>query len=145
MTAGFAIPSANIRRAVAKKARRNAKKARTPSEEQLHLSVAKYLNILQAQGHLLWFHPANGGSRNVIEAVKLKRMGVSAGVPDIVLIPRMGPVLFIELKSESGRVSPEQQAWMEALREHGCPAEVCRSLDEVKQFLIVNAIIRDVA
>jgi hypothetical protein len=44
------------------------------------------------------FHVANGGKRNTSEAVKFKRMGVVAGVSDLVCLLPEGKVGFIELK-----------------------------------------------
>lgn len=41
-----------------------------------------------------------------------------AGFPDLVLA-RGGRVIFAELKAEGGRLSAEQRAWLEALREAG--------------------------
>ena len=48
----------------------------------------------------------NGGSRNVIEAVKLKRMGVTPGVADLILLtPRHGyGSLCLELKVKKGDI-----------------------------------------
>ena len=44
----------------------------------------------------LLYHVPNGGSRNKAEASKLKRMGVRAGVPDLVLpVPRAGYALSL--------------------------------------------------
>lgn len=37
-----------------------------------------------------------------------------AGFPDLVLA-RLGKVMFLELKREGGRVSPDQQAWLNDL------------------------------
>ena len=37
-----------------------------------------------------------------------------AGFPDLVLV-RNGVVIFVELKSEKGRISPAQEAWLAAL------------------------------
>lgn len=44
------------------------------------------------------------------------------GFPDLVLVhPRRGELVFAELKSDTGRVSHEQRAWLEALAE--CQAQ----------------------
>ncbi|MDR4533224.1 VRR-NUC domain-containing protein [Glutamicibacter sp. PS] len=54
-----------------------------------------------------------------------------AGFPDLVLVhPRRG-VIFAELKSERGRVSDAQQAWLEDLRAAGQVAYVWRPMDWV--------------
>lgn len=49
------------------------------------------------------------------------------GFPDLVLVStRRGRVLFRELKTAAGRVSPEQKAWVEALAAAGQDAGVWR-------------------
>jgi len=80
-----------------------------------------------------------------LEAVNLKRQGLRAGVPDLCIIPKVGPVCFIELKSEDGVVSKLQSIWIQNLTGYGCPVAVCRSLDEVRQFLFETGVIREVA
>ena len=45
----------------------------------------------------------------------------TAGFPDLVLV-RPPRILFIELKSETGKLSPAQANWIAALRD--CPVEV---------------------
>ncbi len=46
----------------------------------------------------------------------LRSKGSPSGFPDWVLL-RPGRLLFVELKSESGKVRPEQQRWLDALEE----------------------------
>ena len=48
------------------------------------------------------FSVPNGGSRNKLEAINLKRAGVLAGVADIVILPPEGRCVFVELKAEKG-------------------------------------------
>lgn len=79
------------------------------------------------------FAVPNGGDRNMLVAKKLKAEGVKKGVPDLCLpIPRgVYHGLFIELKRQKGGViSPEQKAWIAALRGQGYRAEVCKGATE---------------
>jgi hypothetical protein len=50
-----------------------------------------------------------------------------AGFPDLTLAhPRTGQLLFAELKSATGRVSVDQQRWLDALQRGGHQAHVWR-------------------
>lgn len=52
------------------------------------------------------------------------------GFPDLVLVhPKRGFVIFAELKSEKGRVTREQSAWIDALTQAGADAFVWRPAD----------------
>ncbi len=51
-----------------------------------------------------------------------------AGFPDLVLV-RHSRVIFAELKSEKGKVSPEQKEWIEALKITGNMMEIWRPSD----------------
>lgn len=43
-----------------------------------------------------------------------------AGFPDICAVhPRTGAILFLEIKTEVGRLKPEQEQWIAALSQHG--------------------------
>lgn len=78
--------------------------------------VANWLNAKR----LFWLHVPNGGSRNVVEAAKLKRMGVRPGCPDFLIL---SPPKFLgyshvalELKSLDGVAPrPTQVAFLKEL------------------------------
>ena len=75
----------------------------------------------------------NGGLRNLPEAARFRGEGVRRGFPDMILPVARGAYhsLAIELKRrKGGTVSPEQKAWIEALKEQGWCAVVCRGADE---------------
>ena len=63
----------------------------------------------------LLFHVPNGGKRSIAEAARFRRMGVKAGVPDLVLPVARGQYhgLYIELKAHGGTASPNQKIWIE--------------------------------
>ena len=74
----------------------------------------------------------NGGGRSKAEGGRLKAEGVRKGVPDIFCAMPQGPFhgLYIEMKSRDGRVSDEQDAWLDESRALGYAGAVCRSADE---------------
>ena len=82
-----------------------------------------------------------GGSRNVIEAAKFKKMGVKAGVPDLQLLVPNGLIhgLWIELKSKKGKLQPSQRLMMQRLEEQGYLCKVCfgadEAINEIKKYL----------
>lgn len=57
------------------------------------------------KGVLIYAIP-NGGKRNPREALKLKVEGVTKGIPDL-HIPAW--LLWVEMKAEDGKVSPDQK------------------------------------
>ena len=77
---------------------------------------------------LKWFHHIpNGGRRDKREAVKLKKQGVKAGVSDLHLpFPNKGyHGLYIEMKSENGRLSEKQAEFLEDMASYGFKTAVC--------------------
>ena len=106
-----------------------------PTETQEQIKLATWLS---KQG-IKFTASANGGSRSYLEAAKLKRMGVSAGFPDIFIPIPSGPYhgLLIELKREiGGKVSDSQICWLQYLREKGYYAEVCKGFEEAKEVVL---------
>ena len=99
------------------------------TEDALQIATAR---LLDSTG-LVWTHVPNGGMRNLMVAVKLKRMGVKAGVPDVMVfnpgIYHAG--LAIELKVGKNKPSDKQVQWMDDLQACGWATAVCRSIDEV--------------
>lgn len=75
----------------------------------------------------LAYHVPNGGKRDVVTAVNLKRQGVKAGVPDIHLPVARGGYhgLYIELKVGKNKQTDLQKWWQEKLTEQGYLAVVC--------------------
>ena len=103
------------------------------SEDALHRDVARYLEQVLTP-ETVWFHPANGGARSQREGAKFKAQGVKAGVADIVLV-HDGRHFEIELKAATGRQSPSQKAWQEALEKAGGKYVLLKSVEGVKMAL----------
>ena len=86
-----------------------------------------FVSLLEKKGIIFYAIP-NGGSRNLLEAVNLKRQGVKPGIPDICIpIPtKSHHGLYIELKRlKNSRVSDNQRYWIDKLNALGYRAEIC--------------------
>lgn len=103
------------------------------SEDNFQKAVARYLNLIGS----FWFHCPNGGSRNGIEAAKLKAMGVKPGIPDCMILDnRRGYAgLAIELKVGYNKPSEQQLEQFDKLVLRNWMVIVSWSLEEVIQAI----------
>jgi hypothetical protein len=106
---------------------------RTPTELELHRAVATHLRQRPAKG-LLWFHVPNGGRRDHITASILQGLGTLAGAPDLILL-HQGRAYALELKTEDGKPTPAQVAFIDAFNEAGGTAAVAYGLDQALTIL----------
>jgi hypothetical protein len=112
----------------------------TVSEEQEHMALiawARWQSKQMPELSLL-YHTPNGGSRHMLEAKKLKRMGVLPGVFDLFLPVPRGPFhgLYLEMKSGRGKPSPAQSDFQHRVLMQGYCALIAYSFEEAKQFLL---------
>jgi VRR-NUC domain len=90
---------------------------RSRPESDIQEAVCEHLRTRGRPG-LVWFAVPNGGSRDVREAINLKRHGVTPGVADIVLL-HDSKFFALELKTEQGRLSGAQRTFLAAVNEAG--------------------------
>lgn len=127
-----------------------------PSEHQIQCAIVEWANKTKMPygeniriGDFLLAIP-NGGNRSITEAVRLKKEGVKKGVSDMFLaIPRAIPYdpfdfftisgLWIEVKTNKGKISNEQKEWVNLMNKTGYLAIVVRTIDEgikaIKDYL----------
>lgn len=117
------------------------RKSDMPLEAEEQRTVVEYCDLKS----IPVFHIPNGGSRNKIEAARLKMQGVRPGVPDLFVPVARGKYhgLFIEMKRKKGyHVAPAQQAWIERLNANGYMAYVCPGADSaielIRQYMTLD-------
>ncbi len=117
------------------------------SEHQIQTEVIQYCDTVLARkypsytvnGHFAIYAVPNGGKRAKITGAMLKREGVRAGVPDLIMpvmkwatalacVSRCG--LIIEMKKPKGRTSKEQREWLTFFETQGYQTAVCFSAQE---------------
>lgn len=80
------------------------------------------------------FAVPNGGKRDKVTAAKMKREGILPGAPDLIVVWR-GMVLFIEVKTQIGRLSVAQKVFRDAIEAQGLHYIVVRDTDELNVAL----------
>ena len=108
------------------------------TEYELHVSILSYLRIALPEGSAI-HHSPNEGAHKIAYRMKQKRQGVIAGWPDLeIFVPPAAwqsetvpwcPI-FLEIKTQKGRVSDNQKAAHKLLTNCGCVVEVVRSIEE---------------
>ena len=115
------------------------------SEDSIQMSCVSWFRNAHPELARLLHHSANEGKRTTrivhthagtrvvcSGGARLKAMGMQTGFPDLFLaVPSRGMHgLFIEMKSETGRLEPSQREMLALLSEQGYATAVCRSLDD---------------
>ena len=80
--------------------------------------------------HIIFSVP-NGGSRNIIEAKKMRATGLLPGVSDLIIL-QPGKTIFVELKIEKGVQSESQKYFEERVKSLGFEYHLIRSLESFK-------------
>jgi hypothetical protein len=100
-------------------------------EDDLQAACITWFDLQYPKIKNLLFHVPNGGNRNIIEAARLKKQGVRAGVSDLILLIPKGQFhgMIIEMKSEKGKTSILQDEWLKLVDNMEYYTIVCNSFD----------------
>jgi hypothetical protein len=101
----------------------------TMTESQIQIQIVKEIR----RRGILPIHCPNEGYRTPSEAARLRAMGVSAGVPDLLLMTV--PPIAMEIKTPRGKLTDRQVQWLEALESKGWRCFVVRSLEDAIRVL----------
>ena len=104
---------------------------RSRKEHNLQAICVRWFRLKYKPERAIIFAIPNGGSRNEREGANLKREGVTAGAPDL-LIVHAGGTIFIEMKTEErgSRQSQAQKEFQRVLEGLGKKYFVIRSFNE---------------
>lgn len=109
-----------------------------PTEADVLATVLTYLELLRRQGKVIWYARSNTGAGRLMRrdgtAGQWLRFGWP-GCPDILGQLPDGRLLAIECKRPSGRVRPEQAAFLAKAQAGGAVAAVVRSIEDVDRVL----------
>ena len=108
------------------------------TEHQEQVNLVNWLAYNHKE--LRFFAIPNGEKRNISVAKRLKKEGVSPGVPDL-MFPSL--FAFIEMKKEKGgRLSNHQKEWLDYLEKCGYKCFVCNGFKEAKEVItqLVGAV-----
>ena len=122
-------------------------------EEQCEVIRWRDAHSLWWPGELELLHAIpNGGKRNIITAVKLKREGVLAGIPDLMLPvarydsweAKVYHGLYIEMKKNGGRPTISQKLKLTMLTRNGYRAvwhdNASDAIEEIKRYLELSGV-----
>ncbi len=97
-------------------------------EQAIHKAVVSHLNA-RSEPRVFFWHTPNEGKRGFVNAAALKAMGMTAGVPDLIIL-KAGNLHALELKAPGGRLTPSQRLVMERMEQCGAQTAVAHSVDE---------------
>lgn len=118
-------------------------KSRALTEDAIQVAVFEHLRRRPAPG-VFAFHPKNGGPHQSTDAQRIRNAarGVVSGMPDIMILRKLSylgesgiDVFGLELKTEDGKLSPDQSDTLDALDRIGVTTKIAYGLDDALDWL----------
>jgi hypothetical protein len=106
---------------------------RRQPERAIQSSIVDFLRYIIP--HVLVFAIPNGAPRNTYGLVSHYVPGLTPGIPDLAVCLRGGRIVFLEIKTKTGRASDVQIAIHGRLNALGHDVAVVRNLDDVRRAL----------
>lgn len=104
------------------------------TEDQIHIAILQYLDVVIPSGATPVWHTPNGGSRDARAGAKMKKLGTRAGFPDLAFLYD-GTLYTLEVKAGHGQQRASQLSWETYITNAGGFYEVVRSIDDVQAAL----------
>ncbi len=107
-----------------------------PPESAVMAAVLKYLRL--RKDRVAWVERLNSGAGQLAFADGARSQWMRfawRGAPDLLGQLTDGRILCVEVKAPSGRLRPDQEAFLNTVRCQGGVAFVARSVDDVKEHL----------
>lgn len=98
--------------------------------------LLSYALTLLKQSELVAWRVPNGPVTHSVNGSVVRKKSPIKGFPDIAGVMPNGKFFAIELKTDKGRLSPEQTEWITKLNLSGAMAVVLRSKEEIKEFIV---------
>ena len=106
-----------------------------PLEEDEQATLVDWVEL---RGWKFTAIPNSNYTTSIKQKTKNYRQGLRGGLPDLLIIlPEKKGLVFLEMKRrKTGKISPKQKEWIDALNEvDGVCATVCRGAEEGIEFL----------
>jgi hypothetical protein len=116
----------------------------TPTENKLHEQLVYLIDKWPAPGSTWKYtHIASGEKRDIVTAMRLKRMGVKRGWPDFIFVERARKqVFFLELKRKGEWLSEDQERISAHLMQSGCGYLCTDSFKDAVNALKMMGVLR---
>jgi hypothetical protein len=113
---------------------------RAQPEAALQRAVLDHLKW-RAAPNLFAFHVPNGGWRSPVEAMVLKGLGTTPGIPDVLVI-HDGKIYGLELKAAGRSITPIQRETHGRMRRAGAHVAVAIGIDQALDQLDAWQLLR---
>jgi hypothetical protein len=117
------------------------KPKRNNPEEMLQRAIWQHIKI-RGNPKAIAFAVPNGIPSSKITSARFKAQGLLPGTPDLVFVLPDGRAAFMELKSPTGKLSKEQEAFQERCTAMEVEHVVCSGLDQALSILEAWRVIK---